>query len=124
MDSEETVRFIKLTLKICNYFGTSPYTWSEENKVEFSGRKSPRYFAFLAQFVLYLCYESFVIARLIHVSFFEPNVSLGGKGELQYIAYGYTLPVVLHLCSFVHDDQFHCLCNRIIQYQKSALKGK
>ena len=75
MDTAEFARYLKLTLNISRYLTTSPYTWSDENQVEFSGRRSFRYLAFVVQMLLYIAYELFVIGRWIQVSYFDPDAT-------------------------------------------------
>ena len=125
MKTGETARFMRLTLKVASYLGTSPYIWLDEGEVvEFSGTRTPRYFAFLVQVFLYLIYESYVIARWVQMSIFDPSATNREKIGLQYVAFAYTIPVALNICSFVNTDQLHLLINRIMRYQQSCLSGK
>ena len=124
MDTGEFARFLKLTLKIARYLATSPYTWSDEDKVEFSGRRSLRYFAFVAQMTLYLTYESFVMSRWVQISYFDPKATNKEKTAVQYVAFSYGIPVMLHLCSFFNADQLHLLINRMLLYQRGTMSSK
>lgn len=121
MHTAESTRFIKLTVKICSYVGTSPYFWSDQKHVEFAGRKALRFFGFLAQLALGIAYESFVLGRWIQTSYFDHDASTKGKSGLEYIAFAYSILVLLHLCSFFNADQFHLLINRMIRYQQGPL---
>ena len=124
MDQAETVRYLKLNLKLSRYLAISPYSWSDEKKVEFAGKSSPRYFAFIAQLLLYIAYESFLVARWIYALRFDPNATVKEKSGLQYVAISYSIPLVYHLCSFFHVERLHLFINRLILYQRGTLNRK
>ena len=125
MDTEETAQFVRRTLRICRYLGTSPYIWSDKNKrMEFGGRRSLRYFVFVAWLVMYITYESFVFARWVQVSYFDPNATTQGKMGVQYVAFSYSIPAMLHIGTFFNADQHHLLINQIIGYQRGPLGSK
>ena len=125
MDSNaETVRHLKNSLKIARFLGTSPYVWSAEEKLEFSGHRSFRYVFFVVQLALYLTYESFVAFRWIQISFFGSNVTSKEKMGIQYVAFSYSIPVLLHLCSFFNADQLHHFINRLMLYQQGSWNGQ
>ena len=124
MDPEETLRLMKLAVNISGYTGTSPYAWSQ-NKVQFEGRTSLRYLAFLAQLLLRLTYQVFLIARWIQFSYYKPNATNEEIGGLQYNTSAYFIPLFLNLCSFFNADQLHLLMNRTLRYQQEdSLGGK
>ena len=123
MDSSETVRLLKLALKISRFLATSPYTWSD-GKVHFPGRKALIYVTFFAQFLLYMSYMAFVFARWIQISYLVPNSTTTEKNGLLYAVFSYSIPALIHLTFFYHTDRLHILFNRMIWYQQSSLRGK
>ena len=125
MYTEETARFVKLTLKISSYLGTSPHLCSDEEQVvEFPGSRTVRYFDILAQVFLDFTYFAFVIARLVQITIFYPSTINWEKIGLQYIAVTYAIPAAYHFCLMINADQLDSLTNRIIRYQQFRLSLK
>ena len=120
MNGGETPRFFKLALKISGYVGSSPYTRSDARRVEFGGRKSKRYFAFLAQVVLQIAYESFVFTRWIQISYFDPNATVAQRIGMQYTALCGLIPIIQLLFVVYYTEQFSLLISRILRYNVGA----
>ena len=123
MNTEETVGYIKRALAISDYLGTSPYTWSG-NKMEFSGRTSRRYLVYVAQLVLHLAYQSFVVGRWIQFSYFNPDATNQERSGLQYNTFSNCIPLFSHICTFFTAGQFHLFINRMKRYQQGSIRGK
>jgi len=114
MLKKKTFELLRRVVNFSYLIGSFPYSWkSLKGPMTFNGSFGRRT-AFLAQFALYLTYESFIICRWAQAKYFDPSATKKRIIGLQYIALSYALPIPMQISTLLMYGRHHLYVNRLI----------